>query len=311
MNSPTSVNAAEGVIVLSDGRRIGYRIDGDPAGSPVLALHGTPGSRRKFERASDAATACGLALVSVDRWGYGISDQPAAVGLAAFAEDMCAVMAVLGWHRFAVLGVSGGGPFAVAVAAVLGRQATALALVAPVGEMVGARVQGVRMRPLHRFCFHWLASQPNAVRAIFALFGGLLAVSPRAAIALATARAASCDKAIMRDPGAAAHLAATFSDGMAVSVVGPAIDLAVFRRQWDIDPADVTCPSRLWLGREDRNVPLESAARLARHIPECSLVTLEGAGHYWIVANAAEVLAWLSDAIASGGMPTAIRAAPR
>src|SRR5262245_23425504 len=115
-------------VVLAGGRRMSYRDVGDAAAIPVVALHGTPGSRLKFVLTEAAAHSLGLRLVTPDRWGYGRSDAPSGPALADYARDVQELTERLGIDSFAVLGVSGGGPFAAAVAAGLGRRVSALAL---------------------------------------------------------------------------------------------------------------------------------------------------------------------------------------
>ena len=73
----TAAAVADQVLRLGDGRALGFKVYGDPAGAPLLFLHGTPGSRLKFAIGHDAGQELGLAIVAPDRWGYGLSDAPA------------------------------------------------------------------------------------------------------------------------------------------------------------------------------------------------------------------------------------------
>ncbi len=75
----TAAAVADQVLELGDGRALGFKVYGDPAGAPLLFLHGTPGSRLKFAIGHDAGKELGLAIVAPDRWGYGLSDLPDAL----------------------------------------------------------------------------------------------------------------------------------------------------------------------------------------------------------------------------------------
>ncbi|MEO7260832.1 MAG: alpha/beta hydrolase [Jatrophihabitantaceae bacterium] len=114
-----------GTVKAPDGRALGVAQWGDPDGSAVFGLHGTPGSR--FGRPSDEAglERAGLRMVTYDRPGYGVSDRQPGRRVVECAEDVAAIADALDIGRFAVTGGSGGGPHALAVAARLGRRVTA------------------------------------------------------------------------------------------------------------------------------------------------------------------------------------------
>ena len=106
----TGAAAADQVLRLGDGRALGFQVYGDPAGAPLLFLHGTPGSRWKFAVGHDAGKDLGPAIVAPERWGYGLSGAPHAPSLPEYAADTAALMDHLGYAQFAVGGISGGGP---------------------------------------------------------------------------------------------------------------------------------------------------------------------------------------------------------
>ena len=105
------------IMRLPDGRRIGYAEFGDAKGLPVLAIHGTPGSRYMFALTDQAARERGLRIIAPERPGYGLSDYRRRDALAQTAEDVNALADGLGLDRFALIGVSGGAPHAMAAAA--------------------------------------------------------------------------------------------------------------------------------------------------------------------------------------------------
>ncbi len=290
-------------ISLTDGRVITYRVYGDPSGPPVLALHGTPGSRTKFAMADTCAAELGLRLIAVDRWGYAGTAPPLRPSLALFADDMAQLADALGLARFGIIGVSGGGPYAAAVAARLGSRITALALVAPVGPIVGAPDR-VKLSSFHTFCFRLLPRLPGAIRLTFGVFRMLLAVSASGAMRVAAARASPADRSALCAPAARDRLADCFRLGLARGLSGPVIDMQLFARPWEIELQAITAPARLWLGSEDRNVPRLAARGLARNIKHCELIVLPGKGHYWITQHHGEVLGWVSRAMQAGDTAT-------
>lgn len=284
----------DGSVTIGDGRRISYRIFGAAPSDafPVLALHGTPGSRLKFSVAEEPAAALGLSIIAPDRWGYGDTDPHPVPTLAAFAGDMAALADHLSLRRFAVMGVSGGGPFAAACAARLGQRVAALALVAPVGPM--SREPDREISVFHRFCFGPLARRPGVSEAVFRTFRRLLLRSPDLAMHIAMLRVPSADRAILARGETRRRLALTFAEGLRSGAIGPTIDLELFGKPWGLPLANVTAPARLWLGSTDRNVPLSAARRLAERIPTADITELADQGHLWVAEHYGEVLGWIA-----------------
>src|SRR4051794_14295837 len=101
-------------VVLADGRTVSYAELGDPAGAPVIYLHGTPSSRLDLVFKDAELRVRGLRVVGVDRPGYGRSTIRSGMSLVDCAADVGEVAAALGFDRFGVLGISGGGPYAAA-----------------------------------------------------------------------------------------------------------------------------------------------------------------------------------------------------
>jgi pimeloyl-ACP methyl ester carboxylesterase len=102
----------------ADGRVFEYLALGDPTGQPVVFLHGTPGTAGSAVLLQDAACRHGVRLLSLSRPGYGATTTTAP-GLMSVAQDVGEVASGLGIEEFTVLGVSGGGPYALAAGATL------------------------------------------------------------------------------------------------------------------------------------------------------------------------------------------------
>lgn len=134
-----------------DGRRVGIAEYGDPAGRPVLALHGAPACRLMFAAADGEACARALRIIAPDRPGYGLSDSDTQASLADRANALVRLADTLGLERFAILAVSGGAPYAVALAQRLGRRCSVLAVVSPMGPiaevLAKSRAEPVRSQP--------------------------------------------------------------------------------------------------------------------------------------------------------------------
>lgn len=119
-------------LMLPDGRLLAYDDVGDPQGRPVIYLHGTPDCRLARHPDDDLARRDGVRLVAVDRPGAGDSTPHPEATLTSLGHDLLALLDHLGVDQAGLLGWSSGGLFALAAAAVLGRRAASVALVATV-----------------------------------------------------------------------------------------------------------------------------------------------------------------------------------
>ena len=200
------------LLTLPDGRRLACAEYGDPNGVPVLALHGTPGSRLMFALADKAARTRGIRLIAPERPGYGLSDYRPAASLAHIAEDLGAVADAYGLDRFAIIGVSGGAPFAVAAAASMPDRISLLALVCPVGELASREL---RLSRFQRFLFRRLARRPWATRLFFRRLRTMVFRSPDSAYRWLMARLRAPDRELLARPRGEGKLASYHERGIA------------------------------------------------------------------------------------------------
>jgi pimeloyl-ACP methyl ester carboxylesterase len=103
---------------------------GDPHGKPILVHNGTPNSRHLYGRWIADADKKGIRLISYDRPGYGGSTAYPGHAVASGAQDVRAIAEALGYDRLGIWGISGGGPYALACAALLPDTAVAVATAA-------------------------------------------------------------------------------------------------------------------------------------------------------------------------------------
>ncbi len=294
MLSRVDARAGDRVVPLRDGRVIGYREFGDCNGYPVIALHGTPGSRFKYAGADEIAVSRGVRLIALDRWGYGLTSKKPDATLGDFGRDVEELADALGIGRFGVTGVSGGAPFAVAIAAALGGRVSALALVSPVGIIEGPDGRAA-LSPFHAMCFKIAPRVPGLLGGVFNVYRAVLKLAPSLAVRIAVARPARADQDVMGDERLRAGMAAMFAEGLAAGVAGPVTDMALFRQPWGIKFTDVCADVRIWIGLEDRNVPLSAVRALRDALPACACVEIAGAGHQWLGGNHGVVLDWINE----------------
>jgi pimeloyl-ACP methyl ester carboxylesterase len=277
------------VLRLADGRRIGFAEYGDPRGLPALAIHGTPGSRFMFALTDRAARERGLRIIAPERPGYGLSEFRHKDSLARVADDMSALAYALGLQRMAVIGVSGGGPYAVATAASMADQVALLALISPVGPIAEC-ARSIRMSKLHKLVFTRLARAPIPSGIFFCALRQVVRHAPDLAYRGLMRRVAPTDRPILSRGEVKANLQAALREGLRSGVAGARQDVRLFCAPWGLSLADIDVPTIVWQGSDDSIVPPAAAYHLGEALPNCRLDVVQGAGHYWIFAEFHRVL---------------------
>ena len=274
---------------LPDGRRLGYTEFGDPLGIPLCAFHGTPGSRFMFRLVHEPARRLGLRIIAPDRPGFGLSDYQENRTLADWADDVRALADKLGLARFGVAGISGGGPYVAACAALLPERVTAAALVSPVGPLHSPDGPG-NLPPAQIVTFRLLPRITPAMAGAFSIGRLMFLNASDSMYRMIMRRAGPADEHILLRPEVRKNLLAGVIEGLRPGVQGVVQEMKIFAKPWNIPFEAIKAPVLLWQGAADNNVPVAASLRLARIIPGCELFRIEGAGHYWIFDHVEEVL---------------------
>lgn len=266
------------------GRRLAYAEFGAADGMPVLYCHGFPSSRREALLLHAGALAQGARIIAADRPGYGDSDDAPGRALGDWADDLLALADHLGLARFALLGVSGGGPYAVAAAWRLAREApgrlAGAALICPLGPVYQARLLN-QMSPAVRTSLGVARATPWLVELVYGgVTAALLERCPGLVEEVRSMAAPEVDRAVLASGDTAAILNQTVIDAMRQGAIGPRRDLLLYTQDWGLPFAEVSQPLRIWHGDQDGTVPIEHARWYADHLPAATLTELPGEGHY-------------------------------
>jgi pimeloyl-ACP methyl ester carboxylesterase len=284
--------ATEADIDLADGRVLhAYDTRPGPDGSPgapgsataVFWFHGSPNVGSPPEPLFAAAEANGLRWVSYDRPGYGGSSPHDGRTVASAAADVAAIADALGIGRFAVLGHSGGGPHALACAALL-------------PERVIAAVSVSAPAPVDANGLDWFAGWPPGVAAENRAAGG-----GRAALEAHWASAAPEEMGALFTEADMAALDGSWS--WLASVVGQAMeqgnegyleDILASVQPWGFTPGAIGVPVLIVHGAADKLVPSAHGEWLAAHCPDAGLRIVPQAGHITVLDSAPDALTWLA-----------------
>jgi len=289
---------AESDISVGD-RVLRVRDAGDPLGSPLLYFHGTPGSRLDLAFSDDLAAETGVRLISFDRPAYGGS-TPAHFGLVSVAEDAVFVADELGIARFATLGQSGGGPFALAAAVVLPDRVTRVGVASGAApfELVPGALELLDDNDTAALAL-LPGDQAAAARGFAHGFEPLVAlVRDTAAAMLAGAfhdLLSPHDRELMTNEQLATAFGVSMKEALRQGATGGGWDNVAWVGPWEVDPASVRRPVHLWYGDEDRFVPPGTAEWLRDNIPGADLVMRAGEGHLGFMEHTAVMFSALTE----------------
>ncbi|MFI7541394.1 alpha/beta fold hydrolase [Actinoplanes sp. NPDC049599] len=270
-------------VTTPDGRTLGVARWGAPDGTPVLSLHGTPGSRLWRHPDEDAVRRAGINLITYDRPGYGASDRHPGRRVVDCVGDVAAVADALGISRFAVTGRSGGGPHALAVAARLPDRVTAAECVVGVAPFAAAGLDWTAgMDPENVTEFGWARQGEQVLhRELAALAAADLArmTADPAKVLADDWQLAAADRQVLARVDVQQVLVETVREAHRPGVHGWVDDDLAFLSPWGFEVTEIRVPVMVRYGRQDVMVPAAHGAWLAGHIPGASVAVDEQAGH--------------------------------
>jgi len=267
---------------LADGRTVGLVDLGPADATAVLWCHGGPGSRLEPAAMAPAMVAAGLRVVGIDRPGYGLSTTRPGRTIAEWAPDGLAVADHLGIERFVAVGVSTGGAYALALAALAPERVIGVVVCCALSDMRWA--EGKALMGTGRTDEIWDAPDRDAALAIATdVFG---ADGSRMATMVGEAGLAPADMALLGDAEFATAWMAGLPQMFAHGVAGYVDDRRADGPGWDsFDVASVTCPVVIVHGGADTIVPVANAHHTAELLPEAELRIFPDHGHLSVVAE--------------------------
>jgi pimeloyl-ACP methyl ester carboxylesterase len=273
-------------MTLTDGRDVDVFLGGDDHGFPLLMHHGTPSDSTTFADWHDHCEANGLRLVCASRGGYATSTRHAGRTVADVATDATELLGELGHHQFVTAGWSGGGPHALACAALLPDRCVAVATLAGVGTFAqgdldfldgmgpenvaefGAAVAGeAKLR-------EWMTEFGSPFRQVTGsdiaeAFGGLVP---------------EIDKDVLTG-GYADQMAAETRRALEHGMDGWIDDDLAFTSPWGFELGDIQIPATVWQGDLDLMVPFAHGEWLTKQLPNAESRMVPGHGHISLVTE--------------------------
>jgi len=292
-------------IEVSAERRVTVDCLGPRDAFPVFLLHGTPGSRVGPRPRGNVVYWRGVRLVCYDRPGYGGSDRHEKRTVADAAWDVLAIADKLGLKQFGVIGRSGGGPHALACAALLGEErvqsVVVLGGIAPpdadeLDWTGGMTESNVAEYELTRGGFDWVVDQLK--RRV-----DQIRKDPESLLHELDKELTGSDRKVVNDVGIRRQLIDTYREALRAGPYGWIDDVLAFRRPWGFDLGKINVPVLLWHGEEDVFSPLSHTQWLAKMIPTAQLHIESGAAHF----NTVEILPKLLTQMKAGRTSEGLR----
>lgn len=273
---------------------------GDPSGKPVFYYHGWPSSRLQARLAHHIAADRGLRLIAADRPGMGkstlireriLEDWPGL--MAGFADH-------LGIPKFGQIGISGGGPYVLACAAMIPERLTGSAVLAGMVPLPLTDLGTEGLHPLYRALIPLRKAPAPFFTGGFRLASLATKCRPdRIPMSLLLRTLAAADREIMlHDENIWPVLARSFTEGVCGPAGGRGVmtDAEIYLRKPDIRPEAVTHPIRYWHGGDDRNIPVALVKDLTAKMPFATLDIADGLGHFSLaVLRAGEALGYIAE----------------
>jgi pimeloyl-ACP methyl ester carboxylesterase len=277
---------------LADGRSLEVSVSGPQQAPPLILHHGTPSERTQYRPFAEAAAVRGLRLISYSRPGYGGSARQPGRVIADCAADTLAIVEQLGAGRFYTAGWSGGGPHALACAALLGDRVLSCATIAGVGPFGAAGLDFLEgMGRENQEEFGAALAGPSQLQAYLERQAQVLAGVTGEQVAAALGDLVSPVDVGVITGDYAAYLATSFRQSVSSGIWGWFDDDLAFTWPWGFDLDDVGVPVVVWQGGQDRMVPFAHGQWLATHLPGARPRLLTEEGHLSIaVASFGEIL---------------------
>lgn len=285
-------DAAVERVRLPDGRRLAFTDSGESGGLPLFYFHGVPSSRIEPLALGLPAVAsrAGIRLIVPDRPGIGLSDPLAGRQLGDWPADILALANHLRIGQFAVVGCSGGGPYALACAERIPERLLVVAVISGTAPFdVPGLTEGIAPDNLR---FLRLSIERPRLHALVAAALGLYArAAPRRFLSIAASALPPADIEAMADPLLGAAFARAVAEGARQALRGGATrDTALMVSPWAIDPSQIAMPVLLWHGEADVNAPVAMGHYLAEQIPEARATFLPGEGHFSMFVHHIETI---------------------
>jgi len=271
-------------VELSDGRSLSFASFGDPAGRPVFYFHGFPGSRFEPQSNHEAYLKAGIRLLALDRPGIGYSTRKNKRQLLDWPEDVVEVAKILNLEKFSVLGVSGGGPYALACARAIPGYLDKVTVACGLGPMDAPNATSGMMLS-NRILFSYGRFFPPLLRLSVSLMVRQLSSKPVKGFEKFIEGLPEPDRLVLSGTNAQELVLASAVEGVRQGSKPLLEEISIYSKFWGFELSDLNVPISLFQGEADIDVPASMARYQAELIPNCELNLYPTDGHFSLLVN--------------------------
>jgi pimeloyl-ACP methyl ester carboxylesterase len=267
-------------------RRLDVELSG--SGDRYVLMHtGTPSSGEVFSSVIADGSERGLRHIAYSRPGYGQSDRHAGRVVADCVSDVAAILDALGVGRCFTVGWSGGGPHALACAALLPDRIDAVATIASVAPRDAEGLEWLAGMGAENIAeFAALDAGPQALEHFLSAFAEALAGATADTVRTEFGDLISgADASVLSGPFAE-YMAQTTRASVATGIWGWFDDDVACLSGWGFELDAIDRPTTIWQGREDRFVPPAHGEWLAAHVPGARFESRPNDGHLSLAVGA-------------------------
>ncbi len=296
----------EGSIAVGENkRRIGFAEFGSASGRAVVWLHGTPGARRQIPtEAREYAARNGIRLIGLDRPGVGSSTPHRYVNVAEFATDFTTVVDALGIDEFAIIGLSGGGPYALSVAHAMPDRVVAAGILGGVAPTIGPDAIGGGAMRFGSLLAPAVQVAGAPIGRVLSTFMGVARPIAEPAIRVYGRLSPQADREILARPEFRAMFLDDLLFGGRRRMEAPFADVVVFAKDWGFRVPEVSVPVRWWHGDHDHIIPYSHGDHMVTLLPDAKLFSLPGESHLSTLHMATDII---EELLAIWDQPRSIR----
>lgn len=285
--SSQPTNKENQIVILSDGRKMGYAEYGDPNGKPLLFFHGWPMSRLQAKLIDKEAKEFHIRILSLDRPGYGLSDYKEGRTILDWVDDVDEFVRILKIDKFSVLGQSGGGPYALACAYKIPERILDTIIVSGLAPpYIPELLSG--MFPINKFGWNNLSKIPLLAE----LAAGIQFIESKSSFKKLLPLYRSKQEIETIGP-LFREIIIIRREAFKEGFRGSALDLKLYASDWGFKVKDIHKKVYLWYGGDDKFVPIAMGQYYESEIKNSKLTIFPHEGHAIIINHAKEILSEL------------------